>query len=112
MGVTIRSKNYNIDMGGGEFLNLRTKVAELTTQDIFEHYKALTNYFSCTLEEKNDFFEDYNKKIEILDEKYDGKYSDILDKQNLDMKKANIVVENSGTQENLKEKCLSIIEKL
>ena len=79
MGVTIRSKNYNIDMGGGDFLNLRTKVAELTTQDIYEHYKALTNYFLCTLEEKKDFFEDYNKKIEMLDEKYNGKYSDILD---------------------------------
>ena len=79
MGVTIHSKNYSIDMGSGDFFELRTKIAELTTPDIYEHYKALTNYFACTLEEKKIFFDDYNKKIEMLDKKYNGKYSDILD---------------------------------
>lgn len=40
------------------------------------------------------------------------KIKNILDKQNLDMKKATIIVENSGTHEDLREKGLFIIDKL
>ena len=35
MGITVRSKNYSIDLGYTGFLRLRTKVAELTAPDIF-----------------------------------------------------------------------------
>ena len=38
MGVTIESQNRSIDLGYGGFRNLRMKVAELTAQDIYEHY--------------------------------------------------------------------------
>lgn len=41
MGITVRSKNYSIDLGGTGFLRLRTKVAELTAPDIFLHYRRL-----------------------------------------------------------------------
>lgn len=41
MGVTIESKNCSIDLGYGGFKALRTKVAELTAPDIYEHYKIL-----------------------------------------------------------------------
>ena len=37
--VTIESKNHSINLGGGGFICLRTKVAELAAPDIFEHYK-------------------------------------------------------------------------
>ena len=42
MGVTIESKNHSINLGGGGFMCLRTKVAELAAPDIFEHYKNWT----------------------------------------------------------------------
>lgn len=35
MGVTMESKNSSIDMGYGGFIELRKKVAELTSEDIF-----------------------------------------------------------------------------
>lgn len=41
MGLTIESKNCSIDLGYGGFKALRTKVAELTAPDIYEHYKNL-----------------------------------------------------------------------
>lgn len=41
MGITVRSKNYSIDLGCTGFLRLRTKVAELTAPDIFLHYRRL-----------------------------------------------------------------------
>lgn len=41
MGVTVSSENYSIDLGYGGFMNLRKKVAELTAEDIYEHYKKL-----------------------------------------------------------------------
>lgn len=40
------------------------------------------------------------------------KIKNILDKQNLDIKKATIVIENSGTYEDLKEKGLFVIDKV
>lgn len=79
MGVTIDSKNYSIDLGYGGFSRLRNKVAELAGPDIYEHYKYLDNGVSLYGEERTKFFEDYDRKIKELDEKYNGKKSKILD---------------------------------
>ena len=78
MGVTIKSSHqHSIDLGGGGFRRLRTKIAELAAPDIFEHYKKLDEYLRSP--NRKAFFEDYDAKIAELDEKYKGKMSDILD---------------------------------
>ena len=77
MGVTIKSSKHSIDLGGGGFKRLRTKVAELAAPDIFEHYKKLDEYLRSP--NRKTFFEDYDAKIAELDKKYEGKMSDILD---------------------------------
>lgn len=77
MGVTIKSSKHSIDLGGGGFKRLRTKVAELAAPDIFEHYKKLDEYLGSP--NRKTFFEDYDAKIAELDKKYEGKMSDILD---------------------------------
>ena len=46
--VTIESKNHSINLGGGGFICLRTKVAELAAPDIFEHYKKSMDGMSAT----------------------------------------------------------------
>lgn len=79
MGVTIESENHSIDLGYGEFSNLRMKVAELTAQDIYEHYKNLDKGMFLIGSRREDFFKEYNKKIAELDAKYNGEKSNILD---------------------------------
>lgn len=80
MGITVRSKNYSIDLGYTGFLRLRTKVAELTAPDIFLHYRRLLDGRSLLLEaDRKKFYEEYNKKTEELDRKHNGEMSDILD---------------------------------
>ncbi len=37
MGVTVKSKDFLMDLGYGGFLRLRKKVAELTGKEIGEH---------------------------------------------------------------------------
>ena len=78
MGITIKSKNYSIDMGYGGFKNIREKIAELTGKEIGEHYKELDKgifLYGTALEE---FFKNYNKKIAELEEKFKIPYG-ILD---------------------------------
>lgn len=79
MGVTIESEHYSIDLGYGGFANIRMKVAELTAPDIFEHYKYLNKGMFLSGKERKEFFEEYDKKIMELDEKYQEKKSNILD---------------------------------
>ena len=79
MGVTMESEHYNIDLPYGGFKRLRTKVAELTAPDILSHYQKLDYAFYLYGRKREEFFADYNKKIEELDEKYHGEKSDILD---------------------------------
>lgn len=73
MGVTIDSENCSIDLGYGGFSNLRTKVAELTAPDIYNHYKKLEKGMFLTGTKKEAFFKDYNMEIQRLSEKYNGK---------------------------------------
>ena len=79
MGVTIESKNHSINLGGGGFMCLRTKVAELAAPDIFEHYKKLDEGLRLYGDERKAFYKSYNAKIAELDKKYKGRMSDILD---------------------------------
>lgn len=79
MGVSMESKHHSADFTCGGFKRLRTKVAELTAPDIFRHYKKLDYAFYLYGKERENFFEEYNKKIEELDDKYQGEKSDILD---------------------------------
>lgn len=76
MGVTITSKNHSIDMGYGGFSNLRTKIAELTNEEIYQHYCEL--FQTGVLLGNTDFFKQYNAKTEIIDKKYEYKYNYIL----------------------------------
>ena len=80
-GVTINSKNHSIDLSYYGFYRLRKKVAELTKLDIYEHYKMLNDgsYALIKIKGNEDFFAWYDRKIEELDKKYDGKYSEVLD---------------------------------
>lgn len=66
MGVTLESQNHSIDLGYGGFNNLRTKVAELTGNEIGQHYRNLNEGLWLTGEEKTKFFKEYNKKISAL----------------------------------------------
>ena len=75
----MESKHHSADFTCGGFKRLRTKVAELTAPDIFRHYKKLDYAFYLYGKERENFFEEYNKKIEELDDKYQGEKSDILD---------------------------------
>ena len=80
MGMTIKSKSRSIDLGGGGFRRLRTKVAELAAPDIFEHYKKSIDGMRLYDEnERKAFYKSYNAKIAELDRKYNGRMSDILD---------------------------------
>lgn len=79
MGVTIDSKNYSIDLGCGGFNNLRTKIAELTAPDIYEHYKKLEKGILLFGTMKEMFFKDYNAEIQKLSEKYNEENDNILD---------------------------------
>lgn len=78
MGVTISSKNHSIDLGYGGFMRLRQKVAELTKEDVFQHYKKLEQGFIKFGDDRKSFFEDYNKRITELSEKYEGQINGIL----------------------------------
>lgn len=70
MGLTIKSKNYSIDMGYGGFRNLRIKIAELTGKEIGDHYKELSEGMFLVGSQKTEFFNNYNKKISELEEKF------------------------------------------
>lgn len=78
MGITLESKNKSIDLGYVGFMNLRAKVAELAAEDIGEHYRKLTTAPMFGEEKRKKFFEDYNKKTNELDEKYNGEMNCIL----------------------------------
>lgn len=78
MGVTIESQNSFIDMGYGGFIELRKKVAELTSEDIFLHYKKLEEGMCLFGKEKQQFFEEYNSKIEMLSKEHNGEKDGIL----------------------------------
>lgn len=78
--VTIKSKNHSIDLGYGGFRTLRVKIAELAAPDIFKHYKKSMDGMRLYNDgERKAFYESYDAKIAELDEKYEGKMSDILD---------------------------------
>lgn len=78
MGITIDSKNKSIDLGYGGFNRLRTKVAELANEDIFNHYKKLDGAPIIGAEARKRFFEEYDKKTVELDEKYEGRMHELL----------------------------------
>ena len=63
MGVSMESKHHSADFTCGGFKRLRTKVAELTAPDIFRHYKKLDYAFYLYGKERENFFEEYNKKL-------------------------------------------------
>ena len=76
MGVTIRSPHYSIDLGYFGFERLRQKIADLTAEDIGEHYRALLG--GAAGKEQDVWIEEYNRKTEELAEKYKGRYNKIL----------------------------------
>lgn len=79
MGLTINSKNHSIDLSYSGFYRLRVKVAELTAPDIYEHYKKLNDWRYVLVSKVENFSTEYDKKIVELDEKYDGKYTQVLE---------------------------------
>lgn len=79
MGVTVESKNYSMDLGYIGFNRLRQKVADLTADDIAQHYRNLKDGMYLFGDAKNEFFRQYNRRISELDEKYNGKFNYVLD---------------------------------
>lgn len=77
MGVTIESKNCSIDMGCGGFNNLRTKVAELSAEDIGNHYKHLSDA-PLFGEFRKSFFIEYDRKITEISKSHNGEMDGIL----------------------------------
>lgn len=79
MGLTINSKNKSIDLGYFGFNRLRTKIAELTNEEIAEHYKKCAEAVCIFNEDKKtEFFKKYDTKTDRLDKKYNYKYNSIL----------------------------------
>lgn len=70
MGVTIESKSHSIDMGYAGFNRLRLKVAELTGEEIGEHYKDLDKGMFLNGTDREEFFQIYNKKISELEKEF------------------------------------------
>jgi len=67
MGITIRSKNLNADLGYGGFNRFRQKVADLTSKEFSDHYERLEDVYRIPDEKKQLlFFEEYEKKISDL----------------------------------------------
>ena len=70
MGITIKSKNYSIDMGYLGFNRLRKTVANLAGEELGKHYEHLDDVMFLCGEERINFFDEYNKKINYLYEKF------------------------------------------
>lgn len=68
MGVTIWNQNRSVECGYGGFMNLRQKVADLTSPEIGTFYRKLDDAPSCTLE-RAEFFEQYDKDLQALSNK-------------------------------------------
>ena len=62
MGVTMKSRNYCIDFSYSGFNMLRLTCAELTSPEVFEHYKNLFSGLQAPYRET--FLNDYNAKTE------------------------------------------------
>ena len=70
MSTTISSKTKSITLGGSGFKRLRSKVAELSGEEIKQHYDNLTQFLCISIRHRKAFFEDYDRKTEELVEKY------------------------------------------
>ena len=77
MGITIRSKNHNIDIGTGGLLRLRKTIASLTNKEISDHYNILLSEEYIHMVYHG--FEEYDKKTEELYEKYKKEYGKVID---------------------------------
>ena len=77
MGVTMKSRNYCIDFSYSGFNMLRLTCAELTSPEVFEHYKNLFSGLQVPYRET--FLNDYNARTEELKKKNNAKISDIFD---------------------------------
>jgi hypothetical protein len=68
MGVTIENKNKAIDLGYGGFNLLRTKIAYLTNEELGKFYDELLKGTLLFGEEREKFFDEYNKRLNQIDE--------------------------------------------
>lgn len=69
MGITFKSNNFSVDMGYGGFLRFREKVAWLTGNEFGQHYEELRKADMLFGENRDAFYEEYNKKTHELIEK-------------------------------------------
>ena len=77
MGITIRSKNHNIDIGTGGFFRLKKTIAGFTNKEISDHYNILLSEEYIYMVYHG--FEEYDKKTEELYEKYKKEYGKVID---------------------------------
>lgn len=70
MGVTIRSKNFGIDLGYFGFFRLRRKIAELISEDAGIHYEELSHpsqpLFFKTKDEEDEYWKKYDEVTECI----------------------------------------------
>ena len=78
MGVNIRSKHYDVDLGYFGFMALRRDIAALCPREIREHYFRFTNNpFEFMHNPK--LMEEYDAKTEEIYEKYKKDYGKVID---------------------------------
>lgn len=77
MGITIYSKNHNINLGAGGFFRLRMMIAGMTNGEISDHYKVLASEEYIHMIYHG--FEDYDRETERLYTKYRKKYGKVID---------------------------------
>lgn len=67
MGITIKCKKsgHDIDMGCGGFLNLRTKIAYLVSEEVGQHYESLMRA-PLFDPERTKFFDEHDARTEEL----------------------------------------------
>ncbi len=68
MGLTIGNCHHSVDMGSGGFNRLRTKVAYLHSEELGKFYEELEKGFTLYGNSRKQFFEDYNKRLQFIDE--------------------------------------------
>ena len=79
MAITIKSKNYKYETTYGGLLLLRYKIAELAGKEIYNLYKELDDFWKCKLDERNQWMENYNQKIEDFSKDKSEEINLILD---------------------------------
>lgn len=71
MNITIQSENQKLDVAYEDFKKLRIKIAELTGDEIGDHYKNMNVGVHLFGTSQSKFIDDYNKRIIELEKEFE-----------------------------------------